>query len=84
MKRCLSVRKFKGALFNTSAGNLEVGQRVRVGYAKTFGVCIAEARSTNDGYAVIEIRGRKERLSPGMRVQIPLEEHSVLGSGVVA
>ena len=66
-------------MMNTTASRLVKGQRVKLRHMKQLWNCIEPASTRNGNFACIEHQGRRQWLSSGCKVQIPLEDDAVLG-----
>ena len=65
MKRLLYARK--------TAADLILGMRVKLRHSNGLWTCVAVGGERADGYAVVEMAGKKLWLSPGHACAIPLE-----------
>lgn len=68
-------------MMNTTASRLVKGQRVKLRHTKQMWRCVQSCAGGKDGYACVAIGYHKHWISPGSKVQIPLEDDAVLGGG---
>lgn len=71
-------------MMNTTASRLVKGQRLKLRHMKQLWICVEPASENKSGCACIERQGRKQWLSPGWKVQTPLEDDKVLGGAVLS
>lgn len=69
-------------MLRTTAARLEPGQRVKLRHTKRLWKCVQACSENKDGYACVAIGDQKQWISPGYKVQIPLEDDAVLGGAV--
>jgi len=67
-------------LIRKRAADLQVGMQVKLRHTKRLWTCKAAGSERADGYAVVELDGKKLWLSPGHACAIPLEQDPVLGN----
>lgn len=76
MKRQLYIRK--------TAADLRPGMQAKLRHTKRLWTCVAAGSERADGYAVVELDGKKLWLSPGHACAIPIDQDPVLGGGTIA
>lgn len=79
------VRKREGGgviMIQKTAQSLRKGQRVKLRHTTKMWKCVTTCEESADGYACVAIGYHKQWLSPGFKVQIPIEDDVVLGGAV--
>lgn len=66
-------------MINTTVGQVKVGQRVKLAHMKQLWECKEAATKSNGYTACFQRRTRRVWYSRGWKVQVPLEDDSVLG-----
>lgn len=69
-------------MIQKTAQSLRKGQRVKLKHTSQMWKCVASCKDSPDGYACVAIGYHKQWLSPGYKVQVPLEDDLVLGGAV--
>lgn len=69
-------------MMNTTASRLVKGQRVKLRHTRQMWRCVQSCADSDEGYACVAIGAHKQWLSPGYKVQIPLEDDKVLGGAL--
>lgn len=71
-------------MIRKTAKDLRPGMRVKLRHTKQLWKCLAAGSQRADGYALVELAGKKLWLSPGHACAIPLQDDPVLGEGGAA
>ncbi|HRJ10660.1 MAG TPA: hypothetical protein PK490_19745 [Prosthecobacter sp.] len=70
-------------MIRTTASRLRKGQRVKLRTSAQMWKCLESCAESKDGYACVAIGYHKQWLSPGYKVQVPLEDDPVLGGAAL-